>query len=102
VLAVGILRDDQFVIALETVANSSSTPLTVDDLQAIAVDPAVGIATTPDLNAKGQEIPDFKNGLLTSSGDSSSSSGSASASPPSAVTVPGSPASASASTAPPD
>jgi hypothetical protein len=100
VLAVGLLRDDQFVIALETVANSSSTPLTVDDLQAIVVDPAVGIATTPDLNAQGQDIPDFKNGLLDSSGDSSSSSGSAS--PPSAVPVPGSPASASASTAPPD
>jgi hypothetical protein len=102
VLGVGILRDDQFVIALETVANSDSTPLTVDELQAIAVDPAVGIATTPELNAQGQDIPDFKNGLLVTSGDSSSSSGSGSASPPSAVTVPGSAASASASTAPPD
>jgi hypothetical protein len=102
VIGVGILRDDQFVIALETVVNSESNPLTVDELQAIAVDRAVGIATTPDLNARGQDIPDFKNRLLDTSGDSSSSSGSGSASPPSTVTVPGSPESSSAGTAPPD
>ncbi len=51
-LAVGIVRHDQFVVALATMPHSDRSPLGVDELQAIAGDPAVGIWTTPAFNAK--------------------------------------------------
>lgn len=97
-LVVGIVRSDQFVVAIETVSDSAATPLSVDELQAIATDPVVGLQTTADLNAQGEDIPDFIADPAQLGGGSgsasSSSSGSGRASAPS---VP----SAQASTAPP-
>ncbi len=95
-LGVANVRDSQVVIVLETVINSGSTPLSVQDLKAIATDPLVGLTTTADLNAQGLAIPDFKSTLTTSSGGSSSGSSTSSVSPPpvsvssSAVRKPGS------------
>jgi hypothetical protein len=121
VIGVGVLRKDQFVIVLETVVNSASSPLSVAQLQAIATDPVVGVSTTAALNARGKAIPGFKNQLPplgTSSSSTSSGGGSAGtvtvappvqptrrsgSSPPSSggnESAP-SPASESASTAPP-
>jgi hypothetical protein len=104
VIAVGVLRRDQFVIAVETVVNSTQSPLGVAALEAIATDPAVGVTTTQALNTQGLGFRHFKANLsvLSSSSSSSSgrSSGSGSAPPPSAVS--GSPpASSSSSAAPP-
>jgi hypothetical protein len=100
-LAVGILRDDSFVIVIETVVNSAQNPLGVAALQQIATDPAVGLSTTPALNAQGLRIKHFKRSLVQTS---SSSSGFQTAPPPSASPEPwpaGPPASTSTSVAPP-
>ena len=101
VIAVGILRDDAFVVVVETVVNSTQSPLDAGALQEIATDPAVGISTTPALNAEGLRIRDFQRSLVKTSG---SSSGSGTAPPPSASATPqsaGPPASTSTSGAPP-
>jgi hypothetical protein len=101
VIAVGILRDEAFVVVVETVVNSPHSPLGVGALQEIATDPAVGVSTTSALNAAGLRIEHFKRSLVQTSG---SSSGSQTAPPPSASATPqsaGPPASTSTSGAPP-
>jgi len=99
VIAVGILRDEAFVVVVETVVNSAQSPLGVGALQEIATDPAVGVSTTSALNAAGLRIEHFKRSLVQTSG---SSSGSQTAPPPSASATPQSaPASTSAGVAPP-
>jgi hypothetical protein len=101
VIAVGILREDAFVIVVETVVNSAQSPLGAGALQQIATDPTVGISTTSALNADGLRIQHFRRSLVQTS---SSSSGSGTASPPSSAATPqtsGSPASTSSSVAPP-
>jgi hypothetical protein len=90
------IRDDSVVAVIETVVGSGSLPLQVEDLQAIAADPAVGMFTTEAFNAAGQDIPDFSNDLSTSSGSSSGSSEAGGGASPSAS------ASTSAPAAPPD
>jgi hypothetical protein len=101
VIAVGILRDEAFVVVVETVVNSAQSPLGAGALQEIATDPAVGVSTTSALNAAGLRIEHFKRSLVQTSG---SSSGSQTAPPPSASATPqsaGPPASTSTSVAPP-
>jgi hypothetical protein len=101
VIAVGILRDDAFVVVVETVVNSAQSPLRAAALQQIATDPAVGLLTTPELNARGQRLEHFKRSLVRTS---SSSSSAETAPPPSASATPqsaGPPADGSASVAPP-
>jgi hypothetical protein len=101
VIAVGILRDEAFVVVVETVVNSAQSPLGAGALQEIATDPAVGVSTTSGLNAAGLRIEHFKRSLVQTSG---SSSGSQTAPPPSASATPqsaGPPASTSTSVAPP-
>jgi hypothetical protein len=116
VIGVGILGPDQFVIVIETVVNSATSPLSVAQLQAIATDPAVGVSTSAALNARGKAIPGFKNKVPLGTSSSSTSSGGGSSgtvtaappvpsrrsgSSPPASSGAGSPASESASTAPP-
>jgi len=118
VIGVGILRKDQFVIVLETVVGSSSSPLSIAQVQAIATDPVVGISTAAALNARGKTIPGFKTKVPIVTGSSSSSSGGGSSGPVTSAPPPTrrsgssppssggtasapSPASESASTAPP-
>jgi hypothetical protein len=101
VIAVGILRDDSFVIVVETVVNSAHSPLDAGALQQIATDPTVGISTTSALNAEGLRIRHFQRSLVKTSG---SSSGSETAPPPSGSATPQSaepPAGTSTSVAPP-
>jgi hypothetical protein len=101
ILAVGIMRHDSFVVALETVLNSKLSPLGVAQLQTIATDPTVGMSTTAAFNAQGTRIAHFKRSLTRGS---SSSSGASTAAPPSASATPhsaGPPVSTSTSAAPP-
>jgi hypothetical protein len=90
---VATVRDDEAVAASETVSGSRDLPLDRQDLATIVADPAVGLSTTADFNARGEDIPDFKNGGLITS----TSSGSASAAPPSEAPAPQSGASGSGS-----
>jgi hypothetical protein len=94
IVGVATLRDDQYVVVLETTIGSPSAPLGVGALQAIVTDPAVGLSTTTDLNAAGQDLPDFKSALTESSGSGSSgpatSTTTASVSPPHVVQSSGS------------
>jgi hypothetical protein len=100
-IVVGILRRESFVVVVETVVNSAQSPLGVTALQTIAADPAVGLSTTPEFNAQGEQLAHFKRSLVQTS---SSSSGSATAPPPSASASPQTsapPVSSSSSAAPP-
>jgi hypothetical protein len=100
-VAVGILRDESFVVVVETVVNSAQSPLDAGALQEIATDPTVGVSTTSALNAQGMRIQHFQRSLVQTSG---SSSGSGTAPPPSASATPqsaGPPTSTSTSVAPP-
>jgi hypothetical protein len=84
-IVVGILRQESFVVVVESVVNSAQSPLGVEDLQSIATDPAVGLSTTSALNTQGLSIRHFQRSLVRSSGSSSRSS---TAPPPSASASP--------------
>ncbi len=89
---VAVKRDGQLVAVIETLPpdagqpayTETNLPVSIDVLSALATDPRIGFFTTQDYNAAGEQLADFKNSLLISSG--SSTSGSATAS--SETTVP--------------
>jgi hypothetical protein len=73
-------RDDEVVVVFQTMAGTTDLALSQSELAAIVGDPVIGLSTTPDLNAAGEDIPDFVvGGLITN--DSSSGSGTATAEP---------------------
>jgi hypothetical protein len=62
--AVAVKRGDQVVIVVQSVSGSTDFVLSRDQLAAIAADPVVGLSTTAELNADGDQIADFKDGDL--------------------------------------
>jgi len=87
-LAVGVIRDDQFVIVIQTVTGSPENGMNADELQEIATDPDVGLSTTAEFNAEGEQIKDFidsSDGMFGGGSSDSASSSPVEAAPESAV-----------------
>jgi hypothetical protein len=87
-LAVGVIRDNQFVIVIQTVTGPAQNGMNADALQAIATDPAVGLSTTAELNAEGEQIEEFIDssaGMFGGGGSDSASESDAESAPESAV-----------------
>jgi hypothetical protein len=79
---VATARDDQVVAVFQTISGTTGVALDQAALAAIVADPAVGMSTTPDLNAVGADLPGFKDGGLLTRESVNSGSGSATAPPP--------------------
>lgn len=92
-----VRRDDQLVAVTEiipsvdpsTAVTAGTLPIPMDVLLRVATDPQVGLSTTADLNAQGEDIKDFRNSLYSTSG----LSGGVEVNPPSYSASPASPAS---------
>lgn len=78
-LAVGVIRDGQFVIVIQTVTGPPQNAMDAGDLQVIATDPTVGLSTTAELNAEGEQIDDFIDSSAEMFGGSGSDSADSSA-----------------------